>query len=48
MFIENSLGGPKLDIIGKSEEPVGYLAEDEDSYTEFSVRAIRNYDDKYH
>ncbi len=33
-----------MDIIGKKEDPVGYLAEDEESYKDFVVRAMTKYD----
>ena len=33
-----------MDIIGNREEPVGYLADDEETYREFIVRAITKYD----
>lgn len=37
-----------MDIIGQSDDPVGYLAEDEEEYKEFVVRAIKNYKDNFH
>lgn len=44
MIVIGYIAGPKMDIIGKCENPVGYLADLESDYVEFVVRAINNYD----
>ena len=46
--IAHNSAGPKTDIIGPSKKPVGYLADDKDSYTFLLKTALLKYNDKYH
>lgn len=41
--IAHNSAGPKQDIIGAAEEPVGFLAEDCESYTNILVDCAENY-----
>ncbi len=40
IVIAHASAGPKTDIIGGTNDLVGYLAQDEQTYTKFVIRAI--------
>ena len=47
--IAHASAGPKQDIIGGSKEAnVGYLASNEQEYTNYVVKAMCGYSDDYH
>ena len=46
--IAHSSAGPLYDIIGKSSDPVGYLADDKQSYIRFLAGSMRDFDNSYH
>jgi len=48
IVIAHSSAGPKTDIIGAANELVGYLAQDEQTYTKFVIRAMNQYDAQDH
>lgn len=43
-----SAGGPKLDIIGRRDDSCGYLADKQEEYADFVVRAITKFNDTFH
>ena len=42
--IAHNSAGPKTDIIGKSDKPVGYLADTAEEYAFFVMQAFLRYD----
>ena len=46
--IAHNSAGPKTDIIGPAKKPVGYLADDLESYAFFLKTALLKYEDKSH
>jgi len=43
--IAHNSAGPKLDIIGKSEEPMGYLADNENDYKDFVLKGMKGFEE---
>jgi uncharacterized protein YaaR (DUF327 family) len=46
--IAHASAGPKQDIIGSTEEPVGYLAKTDTEYIEYVVKAMCDFDSHRH
>lgn len=48
IVVAHASAGPKMDIIGGAEEPVGYLATDEKAYTKMVVTAMNEFESSAH
>ena len=48
IVIAHASAGPKMDIIGASHNPVGYLATDESQYTKLLLNAMNEFDSHAH
>ena len=44
IVIAHNSAGPRKDILGSSRQKIGYLADDEQKYTEFLSTALKDYD----
>ena len=46
--IAHNSAGPKMDIIGPSPDPTGYLAGSAEDYSKFVIDAMTKYEHDYH
>lgn len=48
LVVAHASAGPKMDIIGASAEPVGFLANDEAAYARMVTKAMLGFEDSVH